>query len=652
MRKGFFLKLAVSSIRKNRKVYYPYMLTAALTTAMLYIMASLKSNPDMPFEMLSFSLALGMGVTTLFSVIFLFYTNSFLMKRRKKEFGLYNVLGMEKKHLCRVVFWETACMLAVTLALGLASGILLDKLMHMLLLRLIGRAATLRFYVSASAMGYAATVVSVAFAAIWLNSVRQIYRAKTVELLRSEQLGEREPKTKWIMTLLGLLMLGAGYWISLTVKDAAMMLLMFFVAVVLVIISTYLLFTAGSITLLKCLRKNKRYYYRPNHFINISGMLHRMKQNAVGLGNICILSTMVLVMAFSTVSLWLGMEDVLNQQCPQDITVDSRRLNLDALEAAVDAALTDAGLTRQNEHAYRYLYFATVQNGSTFWVGDEAEDAINKLESTPSTLYLIPLEDYNRAWGHTETLAPDEALLYSTRGGLESDSLSVLDQTFRIQKRVTDDLAYGVAIASIYPTHFLIVDSMETVLSLEQRQIEAYGKHASNIHNTSRFDINGSDEAKAAFAADLESRADVSVQCRPVVRSNLMELYGGLLFVGLFLSAMFIMAMILIMYYKQITEGYEDRERYRIMRKVGLSRQEIKRSISSQILTVFFLPLLAAGLHVAFAFPGLSTMFRGLSMTNASLMAACAAASFVVFALIYGVLYQLTAKVYYRIVSE
>ncbi|MCI6041490.1 MAG: FtsX-like permease family protein, partial [Clostridiales bacterium] len=311
MRKGFFLRLAISGIRKNRSIYYPYILTAVLTTAMMYIIGSLQNATTDYSGTLAFSLQLGIVVTSIFSVVFLFYTNSFLMRRRKKEFGLYNILGMEKRHLARLLLWETALMLGVSLVLGLAVGMLLDKLMHLVLSRLVGQAASLTFAVSFGSIRYTAILISITFTMILINSVRQVYFARPVELLRSAEVGEREPKARWFITLVGLLALGAGYWLSATVKDAAVMILFFFIAVLLVIVGTYLLFTSGSVTLLKALRKNRRYYYKPDHFISVSGMIYRMKQNAVGLANVCILSTMVLVMVFSTLSLWLGMEDTL-----------------------------------------------------------------------------------------------------------------------------------------------------------------------------------------------------------------------------------------------------------------------------------------------------------------------------------------------------
>ena len=635
MRKGFFPRLALSGIRKNRSIYYPYILTAVLTTAMMYIIGSLQQISTDYSGTLAFSLQLGIVVTSVFSVVFLFYTNSFLMRRRKKEFGLYNILGMEKRHLARLIFWETALMLAVSLTIGLAAGVLLDKLMHLVLSRLVGQAVSLTFAVSPGSMRYTAALISITFALILLNSVRQVYVARPVELLRSAEVGEREPKARWLLGLLGLISLGTGYWLSATVKDAGMMILFFFVAVLLVIAGTYLLFTSGSITLLKALRKNRRYYYKPDHFISVSGMIYRMKQNAVGLANVCILSTMVLVMVFSTLSLWLGMEDTLNSRLRSDIDVRSASTDVSALEAAVDETLP-------------------TPEGFVSSVSFTESDA---LIASPATFQVMVVEDYNRMLGRSETLAPGEALLECTRGNYEGDTLRLLDETFAIKARISDGLGAGQALASIYDYYCLVVDSMDTLRRLDSEQQAAYGDRASAIRTSMSFALlPTSPQLSEQVAALLRSQADAdgftSVAERTELRENLMTLYGGLRLVGLVLGLLFPMAMIHINYYKQITEGYEDRERYRIMRKVGLSRREIRRSISSQILIVFFLPLAAAGLHVAFAFPGIVTMFRALSMTNVTLIAGCALGSFAGFAALYGAVYLLTARVYYRIVSE
>ena len=656
MRKGFFPRLALSGIRKNRSIYYPYILTAVLTTAMMYIMGSLQNVTTDYSGTLAFSLQLGIVVTSVFSVIFLFYTNSFLMRRRKKEFGLYNILGMEKRHLTRLILWETVLMLLISLLLGLAVGILLDKLMHLLLSHLVGQAVSLTFAVSPGAMRYTALLISVTFALILLNSVRQVYFARPVELLRSAEVGEREPKARWFIALLGLIALGTGYWLSATVKDAGAMILFFFVAVLLVIAGTYLLFTSGSVTLLKALRKNRRYYYKPDHFISVSGMIYRMRQNAVGLANVCILCTMVLVMVFSTLSLWLGMEDTLNSRIRADIDVRSKSTDIAALEAAVDEALQQAGASRENTWTYRYLSFSALPAKDGF-VTPASFTESDMLIASPATFQVLVLEDYNRMLGLSETLAPGEALLECSRGSLEGDTLRLLDETFTIKKRISDGLGAGQALASIYDYYCLVVDSMDTLSRLDRQQQALYGDLSSSVSTTMSFTlVPASEELSRTVGTLLRGRAEAdgftSVAERSELEENLLALYGGLLFVGLFLGLLFTMAMILIIYYKQITEGYEDRERYRIMRKVGLSRREIRRSISSQILIVFFLTLAAAGLHVTFAFPGIVTMFRALSMTNVTLIAGCALGSFAGFAVLYGAVYLLTARVYYRIVSE
>lgn len=656
MRKGFFPRLALSGIHKNRSIYYPYILTAVLTTAMMYIMGSLQNVTTDYSGTLAFSLQLGIVVTSIFSVIFLFYTNSFLMRRRKKEFGLYNILGMEKRHLTRLILWETVLMLLISLLLGLAVGILLDKLMHLLLSHLVGQAVSLTFAVSPGAMRYTALLISVTFALILLNSVRQVYFARPVELLRSAEVGEREPKARWFIALLGLIALGTGYWLSATVKDAGAMILFFFVAVLLVIAGTYLLFTSGSVTLLKALRKNRRYYYKPDHFISVSGMIYRMRQNAVGLANVCILCTMVLVMVFSTLSLWLGMEDTLNSRIRADIDVRSKSTDIAALEAAVDEALQQAGASRENTWTYRYLSFSALPAKDGF-VTPASFTESDMLIASPATFQVLVLEDYNRMLGLSETLAPGEALLECSRGSLEGDTLRLLDETFTIKKRISDGLGAGQALASIYDYYCLVVDSMDTLSRLDRQQQALYGDLSSSVSTTMSFTlVPASEELSRTVGTLLRGRAEAdgftSVAERSELEENLLALYGGLLFVGLFLGLLFTMAMILIIYYKQITEGYEDRERYRIMRKVGLSRREIRRSISSQILIVFFLPLAAAGLHVTFAFPGIVTMFRALSMTNVTLIAGCALGSFAGFAVLYGAVYLLTARVYYRIVSE
>lgn len=657
MRKGLFARLALTGIRKNGKIYYPYMLTAVVTTAMLYIMASLKKNPELEGSTLGFSLSLGLFVTTLFAFIFLFYTNSFLMKRRKKEFGLYMVLGMERKHLARVIWWETAFLWLVSLGAGLGLGVLLDKLMHLALGKLLGKSVALGFYVSGEVLWLTAFLISLVFALTLLNAVRQVWRADPIELLHGGSVGEKEPRNKWVLTLLGVVCLGAGYWLSIMVKDSATMIFVFFFAVLLVIAGTYLLFTSGSITVLKLLKRSRRYYYQPSHFISVSGMVYRMKQNAVGLANICILLTMVLVMVFSTTSLWWSMEDILNQQLRGDISIDTLENAPDDLLDVVDQELDRDGLKRGDTVAYRFLSFTAFQNGDAYAAEAVAGNDL-MLVRTPAVLYLLPLEDYNRSFGQNETLEENQILLEDYRDSHPEDTLTLFDRTFTVKKRIADQLDTGSALVSMYNTCFLVVKDMDVVRWAFQRQQETYRENASSIRTTLWLSLPGATDRQIVDAADrLMKRLDENmglrhIRSRPALWNDELELYGGLLFVGLFLSVLFLMAMVLIMYYKQITEGYEDRERYRIMRKVGLSQAEIRRSVSSQIVWVFFLPLAAAALHIAAAFPGIVTMMRALAMTNVKLMALCALGSVTLFALLYGGVYLFTSRVYEKIVSE
>lgn len=655
MRKFLLARLALSGIRKNGKIYYPYLFTAILTTAMLYNMASLKRAPEIEGSTLAFTLSLGMFVTTVFAFIFLFYTNSFLMKRRKKEFGLYIVLGMERRHLGRVMLWETVFLLLASLGAGLGAGVLLDRLLHLILGRLLGQTVALHFSLSAAALRLTAVLISLVFLLTWLNALWQVGRADPIQLLHGGSMGEKEPKNRWLLSLIGLGCLGAGYWLSVSVQDSATMILLFFVAVLLVIAGTYLLFTAGSITVLKLLRKNRRYYYQPGHFISVSGMMYRMKQNAVGLANICILSTMVLVMVFSTTSLWWSMEDIIDSNLNGDITITATEMEPQALFADVQSQLD--GLTPADTVCYRSLNYTAFQQGNTYVAQAAAGDEL-LLSASPSVLYLLPLEDYNRSFGAAETLEPDQVLLEDYRGGHPQDTITLFDRTFRVKSRIHGQMDTGSALVSMYNTCFLVVPDMDVVRWAWQHQQDVYGANASDIRTALYFSLPGAGDEQILSAANrlmeqLEQEGVLRyIRSRPAVRRDCMQLYGGLLFVGLFLSVLFLMAMVLMMYYKQITEGYEDRERYRIMRRVGLSRQEIRRSISGQIVWVFFLPLGAAALHIAAAFPGIVTMMRALAMTNVPLMALCALASVLLFALLYGGVYMVTSRVYERMVTE
>ncbi len=670
MRKGFYWKLAAGNIRKNRKIYYPYLLTAILTAMMLYVISSLSSNQSLGSGNLLMTLQLGKLVTTLFAVIFLFYTNSFLMKRRKKEFGLLNILGMGKKHIGLVIFCETLILLLISLAVGIGLGILFDKLMFLLLMKLLGTGVSeLSFQILPGVILSTALIISAVFLLILLNSIRQIQLANPIELLRGGEVGEREPKANWVLALLGLIFLVAGYYISIAVTDAVTSMLLFFVAVVCVILGTYLLFTAGSVTLLKLLRKNKRFYYgKPAHFINVSGMIYRMKQNAVGLANMAILSTMVLVMIFSTFSLWFGMDDTLRSHCPTQMVfeiVDFKSktpLERETVVNCLNQAVREEKAAIADEMDYYTISFAGYKQGNVYLTNPDAENLSDLATDGLAMLRLMAADDFARLTGEQADLTEDEIWLVDGSIPHSEDDMFLFDRHYRITRRfAADDVFIPSDSLYIYPVRWFIVKDRAVLDQIIQAQLTAYGRNASNPALCLFVNLTTSDNEtiQRCFHHIIEkllTEAEGTItfhrtENQVTLRQELSELYGGLMFVGLFLGSLFIMAMILIIYYKQISEGYEDRERFRIMRQVGLSKAEIRRCIHSQILMVFFLPLLTALIHTCFSFPSVTHMFAALSMQNIPLMLRCMGISFVVFALLYAVVYLLTAREYEKIVA-
>lgn len=665
MRKGFYWKLAAGNIRKNRKIYYPYLLTAVLTAMMLYVISSLSSNQSLGSGNLLITLQLGKLVTTLFAVIFLFYTNSFLMKRRKKEFGLLNILGMGKKHIALVIFCETLILLLVSLVLGIGLGILFDKLMFLLLMKLLGAAVSgLSFQILPGVVASTALIISVIFLLILLNSIRQIHLAKPIELLRGGEVGELEPKANWLLAVLGSLFLGAGYYISIAVTDAVTSILLFFVAVICVILGTYLLFTAGSVTLLKLLRKDKRFYYgKPAHFINVSGMIYRMKQNAVGLANVAILSTMVLVMIFSTFSLWFGMDDTLRSHCPTQLVFEiTSPISRETVLSRVEQAVREENESLSEEMDYYSITFAGYKQGNVYLTDPEVENLSELATDGLSMLRLMDAEDFARLTGEKAELAEDELWLVDGSVPHAQDDLYLFDRHYRIVRRfAAEDVVIPSDSLYVYPVRWLIVKDRAVLDQIVQAQLTAYGQNASKpvLCLFVNLTTNDNETIQRCFHHIIEkllTEAEGTItfhrtENQVTLRQELSELYGGLMFVGLFLGSLFTMAMILIIYYKQISEGYEDRERFRIMRQVGLSKAEIRRCIHLQILMVFFLPLLTALIHTCFSFPSVTHMFAALSMQNIPLMLRCMGISFVVFALLYAVVYLLTAREYEKIVA-
>lgn len=672
MSRFFYFKLAITNIKKNAKTYVPYIITSILTICMFYIICSLSNNPDLTkatgTSTMSEVLFLGTIVCGIFAVIFLFYTNSFLMKRRKKEFGLYNILGMEKKHISRVVLCETLIISVISLVLGLLIGILFDKLMLLLLLSMFSVKIPLGFYISSTSLSTTFVLFAAIFVLIFLNSIRQIHLAKPIELLQGSSVGEKEPKAKCFIALLGFICLGTGYYIAVTTTNPIAALTLFFVAVILVIIGTYLVFTAGSIVLLKTLRKNKNYYYKTKNFISVSGMIYRMKQNAVGLANICVLSTMVLVMLSSTFSLWYGINDIVDNYYPREFQFSPSghsSKDIKNLKAWVNNTLDDFNQEPTDILEYTTLNFACIDKGDTFVV-DKANSTYANTVDNISTLSFVTLNDYNKIYNSNVKLNDDEVLICSNREKYTEPILKIFNYTFKIKDTFENFPTDQYVAANVAKNHVVVVKNIDILKNINKLQQKVYGDMASDIKYLYFFNVDTNAEnilkINNKFTDEMQAMANYpegtnkyiyqgKIDCREDSRNNLIALNGGLLFIGVFLGVLFMIATILIMYYKQISEGYDDKERFAIMQKVGISHKEIKKSIHSQVLTVFFLPLIVAGIHIAFAFPFITKILAILNLTNIKLFAIATCGSFLIFAIFYGIVYRITARSYYKIVS-
>ena len=673
MKFGLYPRLALAGIRKNKRLYIPYLLTCTGMAMMYYIIIFLQHN-----EMLdgmrggttaSAILALGGWVVAIFACIFLFYTHSFLLRRRKKEFGLYNILGMGRRHLVRIEIWETIFVAIGTTAAGLLCGIAFSKLAELGLIRLMGGKTDFNLSVSGEAVVMTALAFGVISILLLINSLTQVRLSSAVALMRSEHQGEKPPRANWVLGLLGIVLLGYAYYISLTIQDPVAALGWFFVAVILVILSTYLLMVAGSVLLCRVLQKNKRYYYRPEHFVSVSSMAYRMKRNGAGLASICILCTMALVTISTTTCLYSGAEASLQGRYPRELltSVDSYQYfyedgphpaELQPLDEALLSQVQETvwstagqyGVIPQNVLTYRYLYTGARLEGDAL--------SFSSFSDQECCLYFIPLRDYNAATGSRQTLDEDELLLYPFRTGYSGRTISVevLGQ-LRVKEILSDFPVPGSAAASIVPSLVLIVPELEPLRTALQNSMKC---GALSLHWDFGFDTGLDSTGQEALHAILYDRVSdqmldtgysFSVECRAINRSDFYSSYGSLLFLGILLSAVFLLAAVLIIYYKQISEGYEDHVRFDIMQKVGMTRAEIRKSVNSQLLTVFFLPLLGAGMHLAFAFPIVRKLLLLFGLNNAPLFAATSCISFAVFALFYVLVYRITSNAYYKLVS-
>lgn len=673
MRKGIFSKLAIQNIRNNKSTYIPYMITCIFCIAMIYMVEFLRDCPTLDQAVrhaaeVRMILSTGEIIVIIFCVIFLIYSNSFLMKRRQKEIGLYNVLGLEKTHIGIVMLLETIITTVISLTAGIAAGILGSKLALLLLLRLLHIPAVLGFYVSLKGIVICMVMFGGIFLLILFLNLAKIRLNRPVELLHGNNTGEKEPKAKWLMALIGFVCLGIGYYLAITTESPISAISIFLLAVILVMAGTYLLFTAGSIVILKFLRRRKKFYYKTGNFISISGMLYRMKQNAVGLASICILSTGVLLMISMTVSIYFGMNDIMVNRYPYDTDLSITGISEEECQTAIDAfekAISDNAVPVDKKAEEIYLTIISHFDHGQIQIAEQ-----NTLRDSASvlTLSLVRQSEYEKLTGTDPALQDGKILAWASNISEKSDSLTVNDSVFSVKKWLTDspltcgqDIVYGNAVFVVTDSDFEKFDEMRTEMYKDTSASPA----GQDLTVHLGLDITGSDSTKIAYGTPvldaiktLKDNGQLSATSwiTSGIRAQEYDSYyadnGSLLFIGIFLGSLFLLGTAMTIYYKQISEGYEDQNQFEIMQKVGLNHREVRSSIRRQILMVFFLPLLMAMLHISMAFPLIRRMLLLFGMTNTKLFIGCTAGTVLIFALVYGLIYIMTAKSYYHIVER
>ena len=677
MKTALYPRLAWDGIRKNKKLFYPYLLTCICMVMMFYIISFLSSQETLallPRGMTTAGLLLNFGkiVILVFSAVFLYYTNSFLVRRREREFGLYNVLGMGKRSLARIVTWESLITAALSLSIGLALGILFSKLAELGLINLLGGEITYRVRIDAQSLCNALVFYALIFAVIWLSSVIRVGRSSAVALLRSENVGEKPPRANWVLGLSGLFLLALAYYMAVAIANPADAAVWFFVAVILVILATYLLMISGSVLLCRILQKNKKYYYRPNHFVSVSSMAYRMKRNGAGLASVCIIATMILVMISSSSSLYFGAEDSIAAKYPRETNLtfvsETGALpsedDLSVARKCIAELTAEKNVELQNVQDYRFANVTGVMNGSTaqcdYAAGSYARRDLRDF-------YVISAADYQAQTGESVTLADDEALVLTVKKAYAQDSITLTmgdaSHTWRVKEAKTGTIIVPATGATEQMT--LIVNDVSAAVEGFDA-VDESGMRRVSFKWVFNFDTDQDEDALDEFSFDLMDAIDTAMNgevgddrhsgyimftSREGNRDEFYGTYGALFFIGIMLTLVFILAAVLILYYKQISEGYEDQKRFEIMQKVGMTKKDIRRSIDSQLLTVFFLPLLMAGMHLAFAFPMIRRLLVLFSLYNTGLFALTTLISFGVFAVFYAIVYRITARAYYNIVS-
>lgn len=681
MKAGLYPKLAWDGIRKNKRFYLPYILTCIGMVMMFYIIHYLAAMPtlkDMPGgRTMEMVLGFGSWIVALFAVLFLFYTNSFLMRRRQKEFGLYNMLGMGKGHLSIVLFWENVLLFVISMVGGLLCGILLSKMAELCLVAVLNGVTDYALYINWDAFADTWIIFVPVFALIFIKSLIKIRKSSAVALLKSENVGEKPPKANYLFGIVGIVILAIAYYIAVSIENPLIAMAWFFIAVCLVIVGTYLLFISGSVMLCKLLQKNKRYYYQKNHFVSVSSMTYRMKRNGAGLASICILSTMVLVMMMGAGSLYFGKEDSLNTRYPTDINASIDFLSEGeehlyssekelAFLSRVDEVLEEYGVEPQNvEQILSSTVTGMLKDGKLILDRRLVNTADTETMDDVAQIILIPLSSYNRSYNAQETLGENEVIIQCVRRSYNDNTITLSDGTvWTVKKQIDDVISSGDAAMSMIPSVFVITNDIDKTLDTFNSELgDISEEYFCRLELSYAFDTAISNKEKMELGAAIEEAIrdmqiagegdfySYGVECKEKERADYYGLFGGIFFLGIFLSIIFLAATVLIIYYKQVSEGYEDEARFGIMRKVGMTTTDIRKSINSQMLTVFFLPLITAVIHLGFAFPIVQKLLAMFNLRNTMLSLIVTGVAIVVFGIFYAIVYRITSNAYYSIVS-
>lgn len=676
MKTSLYPKMAIEGMRKNSRLYTPYFVTCILMVCIYYILHFL-GNSGVMNGMAGGSTAtdmmqMGTYVMTIFALVFLFYTQAALIKGRKKEFGLYSILGMNKHNIGKILFFETFLTWIIALAGGLICGIALSKLAALGFTKMIAAPTKYTFSISIESMIAAAVTFTVIFILIGLNSMRQVRFASPMELVSADKAGEKPPKANWVLGILGLLILGAGYFLALKIQQPMSALMWFFVAVILIIIGTYLVLIAGSVILCKILQKNKPYYYKTNHFVSVSSMTYRMKRNGAGLASICILMTMILVMLSSTAALYTGSEDCLDARYPNEIGAFACKYGYDenlvglgkTLDADLKAVAAEHGATvTNNKTFYEWSVSGYLENSKLdITLNSQSELAFVNYDKVAQILF-IDVEEYNRVFGHSETVAPGQALVGTSKNIKIGDVFTIGDVPFQVTGRIDDEIGEidPAAEGSASPGVFVIVNDVNTVTRSYTKYKDHDGEPMLAWFWECRFDTGLDEEGQIALAntlkqtlaSELDGKGFSNYYCESheAERGDFVSTFGGLFFLGILLSIIFLVSCVVIIYYKQVSEGFEDQARFEIMQKVGMTKTDIRSSINSQMLTVFLIPIVFACIHLAVVLPVVNKLLMLFGLFNMPRLLCTAGACALLCGVFYAVIYKLTSNAYYRIVA-